>query len=73
EELLNAAKEMANSFLKNSPVAVKYAKVCIDRGMQLDIDSAIALENEMFALCYASPDQKEGMTAFLEKRPAVFQ
>ena len=59
EELLNAAKEMANSFLKNSPVAVKYAKVCIDRGMQLDIDSAIALENEMFALCYASPDQKE--------------
>ncbi|MCI8574056.1 MAG: enoyl-CoA hydratase/isomerase family protein, partial [Oscillibacter sp.] len=47
EELLNAAKEMANSFLKNSPVAVKYAKVCIDRGMQLDIDSAIALENEM--------------------------
>ncbi len=73
EELLNAAKEMANSFLKNSPVAVKYAKVCIDRGMQMDIDSAIALENEMFALCYASPDQKEGMTAFLEKRPAVFQ
>ncbi len=73
EDLLDGAKEMARSFLKNSPVAVKYSKVCIDQGMQMDIESAIALENEMFALCYAAPDQKEGMTAFLEKRPADFK
>ena len=73
EELMDAALEMARSFTKNAPIAVKYAKACIDRGMQMDLDDGIALENEMFAMCYATADQKEGMTAFLEKRPAVFR
>ena len=73
EALMDAALEMARSFTKNAPIAVKYAKACIDPGMQMDLDDGIALENEMFAMCYATADQKEGMTAFLEKRPAVFQ
>ena len=73
EELMNGAKEMAASFLKNAPLAVRYAKVCIDRGMQMDIDDGIAFENELFALCFATADQKEGMSAFVEKRAAVFE
>ena len=68
EALMDAALEMARSFTKNAPIAVKYAKACIDRGMQMDLDDGIALENEMFAMCYATADQKEGMTAFLEKK-----
>ena len=73
EELLPGAIEMAKSFTKNAPIAVKYAKACIDRGMQMDIDDGIALQNELFAMCFATEDQKEGMGAFLEKRPAVFE
>ena len=73
EALMDAAVEMAKSFIKNAPIAVKYSKACIDRGMQMDIDDGIALENEMFAMCFATADQKEGMTAFLEKRSAAFQ
>jgi len=73
EALMDAAVEMAKSFTKNAPVAVKYSKACIDRGMQMDIDDGIALENEMFAMCFATADQKEGMTAFLEKRSAGFE
>ena len=72
EELLPGALEMARSFVKNAPIAVKYAKACIDRGMQMDMDDAIAVENELFAMCFATRDQKEGMGAFLEKRPAQF-
>ena len=68
EELLNGAVAMAKSFTANAPIAVKYAKACIDRGMQMDIDDGIALENELFAMCFATADQKEGMSAFLEKR-----
>ena len=68
EELLNGAIAMAKSFAANAPIAVKYSKACIDRGMQMDIDDGIALENELFAMCYATADQKEGMGAFLEKR-----
>lgn len=68
EELMDGAIEMAKSFTVNAPIAVKYAKACIDRGMQMDIDDGIGLENELFAMCFATADQKEGMSAFLEKR-----
>ena len=68
EELMNGAIAMAKSFTANAPIAVKYSKACIDRGMQMDIDDGIALENELFAMCFATEDQKEGMGAFLEKR-----
>ena len=73
EALMDGALEMAKSFTKNAPIAVKYAKACIDRGMQMDMDDGIACENELFAMCFATADQKEGMGAFLEKRPAAFQ
>ena len=73
EELMDKAMELAKTFAKNGPVAVKYAKASIDRGMQTDIDSGIAIENELWALCFGTEDQKEGMAAFLEKRPASFQ
>lgn len=73
EELMDKAMEMAKSFAKNAPIAVKYAKACIDRGLQMDIDDGIAVENELFAMCFATEDQKEGMGAFLEKRPASFR
>jgi enoyl-CoA hydratase len=73
EALMDSALEMAKSFTKNAPIAVKYAKACIDRGMQMDIDDGIAVENELFAMCFATADQKGGMGAFLEKRPANFQ
>ena len=72
EALLGGAMEMARSFVKNAPIAVKYAKACIGRGIQTDIDSGIACENELFAMCFATADQKEGMGAFLEKRSAQF-
>ena len=73
EELMDKAMEMAQSFARNAPIAVKYSKACIDRGMQMDIDDGIALENELFAMCFATADQKEGMKAFLEKRDAAFE
>ena len=68
EELMDGAIAMAKSFTANAPIAVKYSKACIDRGLQMDIDDGIALENELFAMCFATADQKEGMSAFLEKR-----
>ena len=73
EELMDAALEMAKSFIKNAPVAIKYVKAAVDRGMQMDIDGGIALENELYAMCFATEDCKEGLTAFVEKRPAEFK
>ncbi len=68
DKLMEGALAMAQSFAANAPIAVKYSKACIDRGLQMDIDDGVALENEFFAMCFATEDQKEGMGAFLEKR-----
>ena len=69
QELLNAAMQMAKTIAKNAPIALKLSKEAINRGMQTDIDSSIAIENNLFALCFGTQDQKEGMKAFFEKRP----
>ena len=71
-KLMDEAKALAESCIKNAPAALRYAKACIDRGMQTDIDTGIAIENELFAMCFATEDQKEGLKAFLEKRKPVF-
>lgn len=72
ESLLDEAMDMAGRMIKNAPIALKYSKAAIDRGIDLDLDNGIRTENELFAMCYATEDQKEGMKAFLEKRTAKF-
>lgn len=73
ESLMDEAKKMANSIITNAPIAVKLCKDAINRGTQVDMDSAIKVEAEDFGRCFDSEDQLEGMTAFLEKRAKNFQ
>jgi len=68
EDLMPTAIKLANDMIKNAPIAIKLCKQAINRGMQVDIDTAIAFEAELFGVCFATEDQKEGMTAFVEKR-----
>jgi len=49
------------------------AKSVIDAGHDIDLGSACASERNAFAKCFSTEDQKEGMTAFLEKRPPEFK
>ena len=68
ENLMDEAKKMASKIIANAPVAVRLCKDAINRGMQVDIDKAVMIEAEDFGKCFSSADQKEGMTAFLERR-----
>ena len=72
EELMNTAVAMAEKIAGKAPVAVKYSKESINRGMQCSMDEAINIEANLFGLCFATEDQKEGMKAFMEKRKAKF-
>ena len=73
EELMTEAKKMASKIIANAPIAVRLCKDAINRGMQVEIDKAVAIEAQDFGKCFASDDQKEGMTAFLERREKNFQ
>ncbi len=72
-ELLAAGREMAKKIMSRGPIAVRLSKDAIINGMEMDLARACAYEVDQFALSFTSDDQKEGMDAFLQKRPAVFQ
>lgn len=73
EQLMDEALKVARTIAAKGPVSVRLAKEAIQRGQHMDLDSAGLLESEVFALCFATTDQKEGMTAFVEKRKAAFK
>ncbi len=72
EELMPAVLKLAEMIVANAPLAVGYAKQCINELYDLKSEESIALENDYFSRCFSTSDQKEGMTAFLEKRKASF-
>lgn len=68
QELLPAAEKLAGIIAKNAPIAVRACKKAINDGLQVDMDRAVTIEEKLFGSCFETADQKEGMSAFLEKR-----
>ena len=69
EEAVKAIKDIQ----KNSPIAVYYCKKAIMEGKEMPFEKACALEANLFGLCFATEDAKEGVSAFLEKREPDFK
>uniref|UniRef100_A0A1A8C6W3 Enoyl CoA hydratase domain containing 2 n=1 Tax=Nothobranchius kadleci TaxID=1051664 RepID=A0A1A8C6W3_NOTKA len=63
------ALALAREILPQAPVAVRMAKEAINRGMEVDISSAMAIERMCYARVIPTRDRQEGMAAFIEKRP----
>ncbi|GMO56804.1 MAG: enoyl-CoA hydratase-related protein [Treponemataceae bacterium] len=68
EELLAEAMKLAERIAAQAPIAVRAAKRAANEGYETDIDSGIKIEAEVFSGCFESADQKEAMSAFMEKR-----
>jgi enoyl-CoA hydratase len=71
-ELIASARAMLTTMLAQGPLAVAHCIEAVDRGLDMGLDDAIALEASYFGLLSATADKAEGMRAFLEKRPARF-
>jgi enoyl-CoA hydratase len=71
-ELRDRGLEMARLIAANGPLAVRLAKQCAQRGLDVDLASGCLLETQSFALPFSTSEQKEGMSAFLAKRPPKF-
>lgn len=68
DKLMEEALDMAEKIASKGQLAVRFAKTAINRGIETDIETGTSIENNLFGLCFATEDQKEGMKAFLEKR-----
>ena len=66
------AKVMAQKIQSRAAVAVQLCKAAVNEGLDTDLETGTAYEAEVFGLCFATADQKEGMAAFTEKRKAQF-
>ena len=72
EELWQTVREKAEKILTKGPLAVRLAKVVINRGFNSDMETALMIEKLAQAVLFGSDDKNEGTQAFLEKRQAVF-
>lgn len=64
-----AAEEIANKIIKNGPLAVMLVKDVVEVGKDLSLDAAVEYDHKNVLLSSTSEDAKEGLAAFLEKRP----
>ncbi len=71
-ELMATVMKTAKKIASNAVMAVQFSKTAINRGINCDVVTGIAYEDEVFGLCFATQDQKEGMAAFVEKRKPNF-
>lgn len=73
EELMEEARNLARTIMTKGPVALTLAKQSIEAGYDQDLDKALLIERSLFAQCFDTADQTEGMAAFLEKREPKFK
>jgi len=64
---------MAKKIASKPGVSVKYAKLAVKNGYQMDIEKALNMEAQYIGLIFATEDKKEGLTSFIEKRKPVFK
>lgn len=73
EALMTEVMNTAKSIAAKGKVSLRAAKQVINAGLNVDLKTGCQMEVDAFALCMASEDAKEGTSAFLEKRKAVFR
>lgn len=73
DRLMETVREFALELASKAPVAMKVAKALINKGADISLDSALALEREGFGVVASTEDLQEGVKAFTEKRKPVFK
>jgi len=73
EELAAEAEAMAKAMTTKGPIALKYAKEAVNKGLDLTLEQGLRLEADLYLLLHTTDDRTEGIRAFLEKRPPQFK
>jgi enoyl-CoA hydratase len=72
DQLMAEAEKLMRTVVSKGPVALALTMEAVDRGLETTLEEGMRIEADAFGLVASSQDMKEGLTAFLEKRPAKF-
>lgn len=73
EQLMTETRALVATMTDKSASAIRLSKEAIDNGVEMDFARAARFEADLFGLCFATADAKEGIAAFLEKRSPEFE
>ncbi|WP_332237185.1 enoyl-CoA hydratase/isomerase family protein [Sporolactobacillus sp. KGMB 08714] len=72
-ELISEAEKMMQQIIKNAPIAVKYCKFMVNKGLQMSLKDGLDYEAKVNGILVETEDAKEGVKAFFDKRKPVFK
>lgn len=73
DRLMGACRAMAAQICEAGPIAVQQAKYAINRGLEADLNTGLAIESNAYWICIPTEDRLEGLAAFREKRKPIFK
>ncbi len=73
ENLASEVEALANTIAGKAPIALRYIKEAVNKGMDLTLEQGLRLEADLYFLLHTTADRTEGIRAFLEKRPPMFK
>ena len=73
EALASEAESLAKTIAGNAPIALRYAREAVNKGLDLTLEQGLRLEADLYLLLHTTADRTEGITAFLAKRPPRFK
>jgi len=73
DKLAGEVEELANTVAGKGPVALRYIKEAVNKGLDMTLEQGLRLEADLYFLLHTTADRTEGIRAFLEKRPPKFR
>jgi enoyl-CoA hydratase/carnithine racemase len=73
QDVLSEAVKMAEDMASKAPIALRYAKEAVNKGMDLTLEQALRLECDLYMMLHTTHDRTEGINAFRGKRKPSFQ
>jgi enoyl-CoA hydratase/carnithine racemase len=72
EELMTVVRQMAQEIASKGPIALRYLKEAVYKGMDMTLEQGLHLEADLYLLLHTTKDRTEGIQAFLKKKPPQF-
>jgi enoyl-CoA hydratase len=72
-KLAGEAEALAKTIAAKGPIALRFIKEAVNKGLDLTLEQGLRLEADLYFLLHTTADRKEGITAFIQKRPPKFK